>query len=296
MTKSELRVLSGKQVGAMIPLAAGKFLIGREHDCHLRPNSELISRHHCVFTVDEYTVRLRDLGSTNGTLVNDERIRGGVVLKAGDRITVGKLDFQLVIDGKPVSSTDDTMVRAQDETQIGLPTLTPAVAASDTMTEIEVGMPADDSSADDTQFGAPLVAAAQATPAVGGEAPMTPGYPAPPTGYPQQGYPPQGYSQYPPVYPFGYGYPYPPQMPQGYPPAGYGYPSAPPQQAPDPPAPAAAPSGFPEVRLPDPSETGVKPPEPKPVAAVDAKGKPAHIPSAAQDIINQYLTRRPKTE
>jgi predicted component of type VI protein secretion system len=296
MTKSELRVLSGKQVGAMIPLATGKFLIGREHDCHLRPNSELISRHHCVFTVDEYAVRLRDLGSTNGTLVNDERIRGGVVLKAGDRITVGKLDFQLVIDGKPVSSTDDTMIRAQDETQIGLPTATPAVAGSDTMTEIEVGMLADDSSADDTQFGAPVaaqaaVAATQALPAVGTEAPPMPGYGAPPMGYP-----PPGYPQYPPAYPYGYGYPYPPQMPPGYPPAGYGYP-APPQPAPEASPAPAAPSGFPEVRLPDPSETGAKPPEPKPAApAGDGKGKAVHIPTAAQDVINQYLSRRPKTE
>lgn len=291
MTKSELRVLSGKQAGALIPLTAGKFLIGREHDCHLRPNSELISRHHCVFTVDEFTVRLRDLGSTNGTLVNDERIRGGVVLKAGDRITVGKLDFQLVVDGLPVSSIDETLIRAQDETQAGLPTPSPAVASSETNAEIEVGVLPDGGAADDTQLGDPLVGATQAAPAMRGDEAVPAGYPAP-----QMGYPPQAYPQYPPGYQYGYGYPYPPQVPQGYPPAGYGYPAAPPQQVPEPPTPAAATSGFPEVRLPDPSETGVKPPEPKPVAAVDAKGKPAHIPTAAQDIINQYLTRRPKTE
>ena len=72
--QAELKVIGGKQQGSVIPLTMKKFLIGREKDCHLRPNNDLISRHHCVLTVDEFTVRVRDLGSTNGTLVNSERI------------------------------------------------------------------------------------------------------------------------------------------------------------------------------------------------------------------------------
>ncbi|HVW01202.1 MAG TPA: FHA domain-containing protein, partial [Planctomycetaceae bacterium] len=92
----ELVVVEGKQQGAVIPVR-NKFLIGREEDCQLRPNSELVSRHHCVFTIDDYTVRLRDLGSTNGTYVNEERTNGLVVLKSGDRIRIGKLVFELRI-------------------------------------------------------------------------------------------------------------------------------------------------------------------------------------------------------
>src|SRR4029079_9363214 len=92
-----LKVLSSRQQGSTIPLPTGRFLIGREEDCHLRPNSELVSRHHCVFTHDEYTVRVRDLGSTNGTFVNGNRIRGTTVLNSGDRISVGKLEFEIVI-------------------------------------------------------------------------------------------------------------------------------------------------------------------------------------------------------
>jgi predicted component of type VI protein secretion system len=93
----ELKVVEGKQQGAVIPLNRKKFLIGREEDCHLRPNSELVSRHHCVFTTDDFTVRLRDLGSTNGTFVNDVRTTGQVVLKHGDRIKIGKLTFEVSI-------------------------------------------------------------------------------------------------------------------------------------------------------------------------------------------------------
>src|SRR5262245_50877812 len=105
MLHVELKVLEGRQQGKVIPLSVKQFLIGREQDCHLRPNSDLVSRHHCVFTVDDFTVRLRDLGSTNGTFVNGERIQGQVVLKPGDHVVVGKLSFEMVIhEGAAVAS------------------------------------------------------------------------------------------------------------------------------------------------------------------------------------------------
>ena len=97
MLHALLRVLTGRQTGALIPLPLGKFLIGREEDCQLRPNSELISRHHCVFTNDNFTLRLRDLGSTNGTFVNGERLRGGAMLNSGDRVSVGKIEFEVLV-------------------------------------------------------------------------------------------------------------------------------------------------------------------------------------------------------
>ena len=66
----KLVVVQGKPEGKEIPLRTPKFLIGRGTECHLRPNSELISRHHCLLIIGESGVTLRDLGSTNGTLVN----------------------------------------------------------------------------------------------------------------------------------------------------------------------------------------------------------------------------------
>lgn len=110
MLKAELRVVSGKQLGTLISLGTSKFLVGREQDCDLRPNSEMVSRHHCVFSVDEYTVRVRDLGSTNGTLVNGERTRTTVVLKPGDRVTIGKLDFIVVINGDAGTALSETTI------------------------------------------------------------------------------------------------------------------------------------------------------------------------------------------
>src|SRR5271154_2869023 len=104
MLQAKLKVVGGRHHGRVIPLATKKFLIGREQDCHLRPNSELVSRHHCVFTVDDFSVHVRDLGSTNGTYVNDQRVRGEILLNSGDRIRGGKLDFEWAM-GDRVAAT-----------------------------------------------------------------------------------------------------------------------------------------------------------------------------------------------
>lgn len=92
-----LKVIEGKQTGTLIPLNREKFLIGREEDCQLRPNSDLVSRHHCVIAIDDFTVRIRDLGSTNGTFVNNQRITTQVVMKQGDQVRIGKLAFEVQI-------------------------------------------------------------------------------------------------------------------------------------------------------------------------------------------------------
>jgi predicted component of type VI protein secretion system len=72
-----------------------RFLIGRSEECQLRPNSEKISRHHCVILLGEGSASIRDLGSKNGTLVNGERVVGEQELKAGDVLEVGPLKFEV---------------------------------------------------------------------------------------------------------------------------------------------------------------------------------------------------------
>lgn len=135
MVSAELKVVGGKHAGQIIPLNRRKFLIGREQDCQLRPNSEMVSRHHCVFSVDDFSVRLRDLGSTNGTLVNGERIRRETVLNSGDRILIGNLDFELVLrPGVTVQEADSkvlpTATALHSDTQTSAPTVLDASTAS----------------------------------------------------------------------------------------------------------------------------------------------------------------------
>lgn len=269
MLQASLRVLSERQSGSVIPLPQGRFLIGREEDCHLRPNSELVSRHHCVFTNDDITLRLRDLGSTNGTFVNGERLKGAVVLKAGDRVSVGKLDFEVVIgdpaDAAAVPDGGDAAGSASDETQFA------ASAATETHTELPAFAP-----------GMPQVGVGDTAMLPSGAAyPGAPGY-AP--AFAQPGYPYPGYA---PMYP-GY---YMPNMPY---PAMPGYPPQPATAAPA----APAESSVPEVQLPDPATTGAKPPQPpapKPEGAATPAAAAGNVPDTAANIIKQYLQRRPTT-
>jgi pSer/pThr/pTyr-binding forkhead associated (FHA) protein len=91
----KLLVVGGKHPGQEIPVAGPKFFIGRAEDCQLRPRSEMISRHHCVILVEEGFVAVRDFGSKNGTFVNGERVKAEQELKAGDRLRVGQLEFNI---------------------------------------------------------------------------------------------------------------------------------------------------------------------------------------------------------
>lgn len=93
----KLKVLVGSSVGKEIPVPVSRFLIGRGDDCHMRPKSDAISRNHCAILVKEDCVVIRDLNSRNGTYVNGERIQGDCELKAGDKIGIGKLEFEAVI-------------------------------------------------------------------------------------------------------------------------------------------------------------------------------------------------------
>jgi len=94
----KLIVTQGKQAGQEVPVAGRKFFIGRAEDCHLRPHSDLISRHHCVILIEDAFVAVRDFGTKNGTYVNGQKIAAEVELKSGDRLKVGQLEFEVRID------------------------------------------------------------------------------------------------------------------------------------------------------------------------------------------------------
>jgi len=105
---ARLKVLSGPCSGETIPVLHGKLLIGREPDCQLRLDSGLVSRHHCVLLLDEYTLRIRDLGSTNGTFVNGSRIgKGQTVLMHGDIVSIAsnrEMTFEIQLVEEPAGT------------------------------------------------------------------------------------------------------------------------------------------------------------------------------------------------
>src|SRR6267142_2875646 len=86
-----LKVLAGPYKGRIFTFGQhDSFLIGRTKDAHLcLPDDRFFSRHHCLLEINPPRSFLRDLGSTNGTFVNGERVREAS-LKNGDRIQGGE--------------------------------------------------------------------------------------------------------------------------------------------------------------------------------------------------------------
>jgi pSer/pThr/pTyr-binding forkhead associated (FHA) protein len=91
----QLKVLVGNNVGQALKVPGPKFFVGRAEDCHLRPGSDLVSRHHCVLMVEGSTLVIRDFGSKNGTYVNGERIASETTLQHGDQLKIGPLEFEV---------------------------------------------------------------------------------------------------------------------------------------------------------------------------------------------------------
>ncbi len=90
-----LLVANGKKAGQVVPVSGAKYFIGRAEDCHLRPRSDTVSRHHCVLLIENGLVLVRDLGSKNGTFLNDQRVRPESEAKNGDRLRIGQLEFEV---------------------------------------------------------------------------------------------------------------------------------------------------------------------------------------------------------
>jgi pSer/pThr/pTyr-binding forkhead associated (FHA) protein len=93
-----LLVVHGRPQGKALLFPRGEFVFGRGEECHVRPNSDWVSRQHCLLRVAEDGVHLRDLGSRNGTLVNGARLKGECRLEHGDKLQVGPLVFRLEVD------------------------------------------------------------------------------------------------------------------------------------------------------------------------------------------------------
>jgi hypothetical protein len=76
-------------------LVLGVTVVGRGDGCQLVLDDPLISRRHACFVVDEHEVMLKDLGSTNGVLVNGTRVDDVQVVVPGDYITIGQHHAEL---------------------------------------------------------------------------------------------------------------------------------------------------------------------------------------------------------
>jgi pSer/pThr/pTyr-binding forkhead associated (FHA) protein len=73
-------------------------VIGRRRDCQLRILSAEVSRRHCMLTIDDGHVSIEDLDSINGTFINGQRVVGKQVVRPGDRLEIGPVEFVVNYD------------------------------------------------------------------------------------------------------------------------------------------------------------------------------------------------------
>jgi pSer/pThr/pTyr-binding forkhead associated (FHA) protein len=90
-------------------------VVGRHPQCDVRLRSNRVSRRHCCLTEVDGDVLVRDLGSSNGTLINGARVDAGR-LQAGDVLTVANLHFRLVEDQVASKSKADVAADAREGT------------------------------------------------------------------------------------------------------------------------------------------------------------------------------------
>jgi pSer/pThr/pTyr-binding forkhead associated (FHA) protein len=83
-----------------VPIKRARTIVGRKPECNIRIPVSSISREHCEVTLQGDTLSVRDLGSSNGTYVNRERVQQAT-LKAGDLLAVGPAVFVVRVDGQP---------------------------------------------------------------------------------------------------------------------------------------------------------------------------------------------------
>lgn len=102
MSGARLIVQVGPLKGRAIALGPRRFIIGRDPQSHLRPSSPTVSRRHASLEFRGSALYLRDLGSTNGTLLNGRLLKGTEAeLHNDDRIEVGPLRFKVALDASP---------------------------------------------------------------------------------------------------------------------------------------------------------------------------------------------------
>jgi pSer/pThr/pTyr-binding forkhead associated (FHA) protein len=78
--------------GPSIELTKDMTLFGRDEDCDVRLDHKSVSKLHCVIVKTDGVLLLRDLGSTNGTRVNGQRVRRAALLP-NDTLSVANVKY-----------------------------------------------------------------------------------------------------------------------------------------------------------------------------------------------------------
>src|SRR5258706_16160957 len=99
---ANLVVLSAEMTGRTHELKADKTTIGRVEDNPFQIAEASVSSHHAEVLLRGDDVLVKDLGSTNGTFINGEKIDESV-LKPGQTLRFGQVELRLEVEGMPAA-------------------------------------------------------------------------------------------------------------------------------------------------------------------------------------------------
>src|SRR4051812_5104221 len=105
-----LVVIYGSELGKKYNLNAASLVIGRSSKCDIQIDQESISRNHSKIVNTGKSILVRDLGSTNGTYVNDELI-DEYTLRDGDLVKIGRTIFKFLTGGNIENSYHEEIYR-----------------------------------------------------------------------------------------------------------------------------------------------------------------------------------------
>ncbi len=92
-TGARLVIIHGDTLGSAVELLDKPVTVGRSRDCEMTIDHGSVSRLHCVIWAEGGQFRVRDLGSTNKTLINGHEVDASE-LKDGDTIAIGEITLK----------------------------------------------------------------------------------------------------------------------------------------------------------------------------------------------------------
>ncbi len=120
-----------------VELGLGDTRLGRSPRCEVILDDPLVSREHAIITRKDLLITVRDLGSINGTLINERAFAGARELKRGDRMTIGKQTFELHVLEAAMEAPTTTRKRMDARTLPGVDTVAEGAPVQETTRQAE---------------------------------------------------------------------------------------------------------------------------------------------------------------
>lgn len=131
MAQFQLVMRTGPNPGRAYPLEGNEVIVGRDTSNQVAINDAEVSRKHARLSMHGGAYMLEDLGSTNGTFVNGQRLTSPVVLNSGDSISFGEnivLLYESAYDPNATAISSSKASRTEAKARKPTPAPVPAPA------------------------------------------------------------------------------------------------------------------------------------------------------------------------